>query len=1359
MLTDTQRKRIHDLALDARVVLTREAREVLEGTYGVYADGRVDAPQKLPQVQADAETRAIYERVVRFLDDEAQAGLPRAEAVAKLVKEVAFTHLNRLVAFKMLEARKLIRGTLDKGLDANAFKFYLADPAHAADLALYERGEADAAYRRFLLWQSGQVAQEVRVLFDPDALPGLLFPRPRALRELLALLNAPTLAEVWLADETVGWVYQYFNEPELQAAFEKVRVSSAKFEARDIPSATQLFTPNWIVRFLVHNTLGRLWADLHPDTKIDLRFMIDDLRTEADKSSIVNRKSKIVKEITLLDPACGGMHFGLVAFDVFAAMYEEELARAGEPGWPETPSVDDASAIPAAILEHNLFGIDIDLRAVQLSALALYLKAKSWQDARGKRQEAGSAARQSKIVNRQSKIVNLACADIAHFSGAALGEFVRAMRFERPIYERLMLKLWDKLQDVSQLGSLLRLEQELAALIEAERTSYEKKPLFAGLPGEFERAAAEKEFWGYLSTQIIQGLDEFARRQAQAGVDQTFFTGEATKGLRLAELMLRRYDVVVTNPPYLSRRKMNAKLADLVGTAYPEGKSDFYAAFIQRCLEFAEDDGYVGMLTMHSFMFISSYESLRQTIRGQAVIDALAHCGPGLFEVGNPGTLQTAAFTLRKETDAAARETHEGTYIRLVHAPNGDAKRLAFEQALQDGSSTYRVPQRAFDAIPGSPWVYWIPYGLRNLFETLPKLGDISPSIHGTATYDNFRFLRLWWEVGLANIGQKNRNWRDFEICLKSYVPYMKGGGFKRWYGNQEIVLQLLNRGRVLIEFLNSKRDSIRGSECIFHEGITYSFLTSSTFSARISPGGFIFDVAGSSLFPEKLLLTLAVMNSTFAGYALKLINPTVNFQVGDLARLPIVRDSSARLETLTREAITCAKARSAEDETTYDFIAPPRWDTGPDDPSPGSGQALAAAEARLAALERQIDDEVYRLYSIGDADRAAIEAELAGGSVSEGEDEAAANLDEDDEEGEAEAAMTREELAVRWISYAVGIVLGRFTIGDSGIDDLRLTIDEEEGSLVNRKSKIVNLGSAIYRQEDFAVGSLPMPDETEFDQLVGPAERFAYVDEAGGRHLFPADVEAALRALTLEDGIAVFDEGHPRDLPALVEKALELMIDDLRLTIDEREIVNRQSKIVIQLGANGDLRQFLERDFFTKWHLRWYRKRPVYWPLQSARRSYGFVLFHERVNRMMLYVLMRDYMDYFLNGLQQQIDDRAARLDGLSGRDRKQVEHEIARLAQTLEEVQEFAKTMARLAREGYEPAPDWIDDGVILRLAPLWELIPIWKAEPRKYWERLARGDYDWSHIAMHYWPDRVKAACKVNKSFAIAHRIDDF
>jgi len=638
-------------------------------------------------------------------------------------------------------------------------------------------------------------------------------------------------------------------------------------------------------------------------------------------------------------------------------------------------------------------------------------------------------------------------------------------------------------------------------------------------------------------------------------------------------------------------------------------------------------------------------------------------------------------------------------------------------------ANVYRVAQRAFDAIAGAPWIYWIPDSLRRLFEELPNLGKVAQPVVGLQTGEDARFLCYWWEVGQKCIAFGCRDRAEAHASDRRWFPYMKGGAYRKWYGNQEHVVNWQDDGEEIRNFYGTgERLASRpqNTDYYFREGVTWTDLGASGFSARISPGGFVFDVSGSCAFPqtvEEIPGLLSVMNANSTGYLLGLLNPTLHYQVGDLARLPVPVLKSVGLTTVGG-CIRISKYHATREETTFDFIAPPRWKTGLEE--------MAAAQARLAALEAQIDDEVYRLYGISEPDRAALEAELAGGlSADEGAEEAAPA--EEDAEPEAEAPMTREQLAVRWISYAVGIVLGRFRPGLAG-----------------------ELGSAVYRRQDFAVGSLPAPDEAGFDGLVGLPERFAYVDDEGGRHLFSAEVETALRALALPDGIAVFDAGHPRDLPALVEQALQLMLD----WDADTEHATRNTRQVIEAGAGGDLRRFLERDFLTKWHLKWYRKRPVYWPLQSARRSYGFVLFHERVERATLYVLQRDYLDHKLNGLRLQIDDLRAQLEGREGRARKQVERQMDAAAQALDELAEFAATMERIVRAGYEPAPDWIDDGVILRLAPLWELIPIWKSEPKKYWERLQGGDYDWSHIAMRYWPDRVRERCKAHKSYAIAH-----
>lgn len=504
-----------------------------------------------------------------------------------------------------------------------------------------------------------------------------------------------------------------------------------------------------------------------------------------------------------------------------------------------------------------------------------------------------------------------------------------------------------------------------------------------------------------------------------------------------------------------------------------------------------------------------------------------------------------------------------------------------------------------------------------------------------------------------------------------------------------------------------------------FREGVTWSLTSTKGLAARWRAPGFIFDVNGMSCFPptEYTPVTLAILNSEFGDYMLRLINPTIAFQVGDIARLPFKEPSDSRracIDQLTVTSVHTTQIEDAHRENTYDFVAPPTWESGL--------QRLKMAKLRLADLEKQIDGEIFDLYGIRNADRAAIVAELAGEPLPEESDEIQAYLETSDMEA-VEEVMDHKELAVRWLSYATGIVLGRF---DPGQPDA--------------------LGSAVYRREQLAVGSLPAPDEDEFDQLVGSVQRFAYVDEEGGRHIFPAEVESALRNLSVKDGIAVLDEDHPRDLPALVSEALRLMIGD------------DAAREVIAEGAGGDLRQFLSKKYFTDWHFKWYsvsrRKTAVYWPVQSANLSYGFVLFHEKIDETTLYVLQREYLDYKLNGLRQRIGDLAAREQSLDGSARKRVAREIQELNGTLEEVETFAKTIDRIVREGYEPQPNWIDDGVILRMAPLWELIPIWSSEPKKYWKRLQEGEYDWSHIAMNYWPERVREACRENKSYAIAH-----
>ena len=371
------------------------------------------------------------------------------------------------------------------------------------------------------------------------------------------------------------------------------------------------------------------------------------------------------------------MHFGLVAFDLFEEMYLEELEKSGNKGWPDTPSVQSEDEIPASILKNNIFGIDIDLRAAQLSALSLYLRAKRKN-------------KNAEIVNH-----NLACADVLPFSTKDLAKFIIEMKFSNPIFEKMLRGIREQLEDINQLGSLMRVEKEIHDIVDDERKKHLRyrqnkmieTSLAMTLPG-MEESLSEAEYYEILEAQMIQSLDFFRKSASERGEDLRFFIGEASKSLRILDLMLRRYDCVVANPPYMSRRNMNDTLADFLEKSYPNAKGDLYAAFIVRCAELCSDSGRVGMITQQSFMFISSYEKMRTDLLNEFSIETMAHTGPRAFPEISGEKVNTTAFVLRREPDTRKRESSEGIYFRLVHEPDADSKRVAFEKALAELNQT-----------------------------------------------------------------------------------------------------------------------------------------------------------------------------------------------------------------------------------------------------------------------------------------------------------------------------------------------------------------------------------------------------------------------------------------------------------------------------------------------------------------------------------------------------------------------------------------------------------------------------------------------------------------------------------------------
>ena len=625
----------------------------------------------------------------------------------------------------------------------------------------------------------------------------------------------------------------------------------------------------------------------------------------------------------------------------------------------------------------------------------------------------------------------------------------------------------------------------------------------------------------------------------------------------------------------------------------------------------------------------------------------------------------------------------------------------------------YRLRQSDFYAIPSKPWVYWVSEDILQLFKNIPPAKYTADARRGLATGDNTRFYRYWWETGLANIGQGIEDRTAAKNSDKKWFPIMKEGAFLRWYGNQYYIVNWKNDGHEIRSFFTPKgklASRPQNLEYYFREGITWSTITSKKLSVRFMPKGFIFSDKGDSAFTETPLFLLAILNSSLGAFFARLLSGTMDLTCGTIADLPIIKPNKPIIQN-AQKCIRLAKEKYTANELSFEFVFPLSWIHGVDDQTKILNLMISE--------ESKIDNEVFHLYGVSNKDRITIETELSGGvleeAVLEGETEETENSEET-----TSTVFTQQELGVQWLSYNVGIILGRFHPGSAG-----------------------SLGSAVYRHTDFAIGSLPEPTEEEFNELVGDLSQFAYIDEQGGRHVFSRQVEAALQKLALTDGIAVFDPNHPRDLPTLVSKALELMLGQA------------QAQEVIQQAARGDLRKYLEKDFFTQHHIKQYRKRPIYWPIQSSKRSYGFVLFHEKIDRNTFYALQQEpYLPTKRRAVQLRLEELGKKVLTAQGAARKPIEKEMDELRQLAEELAQFAKDLDAITRGGYEPEADWIDDGVILRMAPLWSVIPLWKSEPKKYWDELAAGKYDWSRIAMKYWPERVKQACKKNKSYAIAH-----
>lgn len=775
------------------------------------------------------------------------------------MEEAAYTWFNRIVAIKYLQEHNLLPLPLRALPDAPGETPQLLRQAQDVTLPgvdpdtvlqLLDQNRADELYKYLLIALCNALAEPLPGMFETIREEcELLFPDSLLKEDSVLGELARLEPDSWQEIQVIGWLYQYYNTQLKDETFELLK-KNIKITRERIGAATQLFTPEWIVRYMVENSLGRLWLEGHPDENLRMkwRYFMD----EAQQTPEVTEKLRAIRapyaglqpeQLTVLDPCMGSGHILVYAFDVLMDIYRSV-------GYTDR----DAAR---SILEHNLCGLDIDDRAAQLAYFAVMMKACEYD---------------RRFLRRGVQPHVCAVQESASLDAAALS----ALGPERPLAEKLL----QTFADGKEYGSLLQPE-----LTEGELTALENRL------NALETGAQETLLTLAGSAQAAEALRPL---------------------LRQARLLTRKYHAVITNPPYMGGSGMNDKLSRFVKEHYPDSKSDLFAVFIERCGELTGEGGYQAMITQHAWMFLSSYEKLRQKLQSRELV-SMAHLGPRAFEEIGGEVVQTTAFVLSN----AHIPGYRGTYARLIEPTTQAGK----EDMFLSETNRYTAQQDNFSKIPGAPVAYWV----RNfsIFDN-PKLKEFIDARIGMVSGDNDRFLRLWHEVSISNIEFGALPHQD-PRKLKWY-PLQKGGTFRKWYGNEEYVINWENDGYLL------KNDNYIGTRVRSHnyngdqqfkKGITWNSITSGLFNCRYVPEGFTFDAAGplcEVINNRYLFKILGMLSSKVAIYLFNLINPTINFPSGYLESLPFISNMSDITDNIVNDCISNSKDNWDSFETSWDF-------------------------------------------------------------------------------------------------------------------------------------------------------------------------------------------------------------------------------------------------------------------------------------------------------------------------------------------------------------------------------------------------------------------------------------------------------
>lgn len=995
-------------------------------------------------------------------------------------------------------------------------------------------------------------------------IPDNLLAQNSVLSQTIETLNAENCKDV----EVIGWLYQYYISEKKDEVFADLK-KGKKISKENVPAATQIFTPKWIVSYMVENSVGKLWLESHPDNKLQSQFKyyLESAEQEDDvKVKLEELKNKDLKpqDIKVLDPACGSGHILVTAFSVLFEIYKSI-------GYQE-------NEIPEMILKNNLYGLDICDRAAQLSQFAVMMKAREYD---------------RNIFNKVKDLHICSIKDTDWIDVWVEKELLQGVKDEKYAKEQIDL-LKNTFRDAKEYGSILDVK------------------------------GIDFDFWEERLT--------FIRNLAQQQNNTPKIKGRLPYTLKQARIMQQQYECVIANPPYMGNKGMSLKLSEYVKKKYPMSKGDMFAVFKEVILNHTKQNYYSATVNQHSWMFLSSYESLREQLLNNASIDTMVHLGTRAFEELAGEVVQTTTYITRK----VKLPEYIGRFVKLTEYPNAKLKEEKYLEFNQ--GNIYYCKQNGFHSIPGSPIAYWASDRVREIFNRCKFLGAITIVRNGMKTGDNDKFLRLWNEVNFNDFAKNIKSFEDAKNVNSKWFPYNKGGEYRKWYGNNEYVVNWQNCGDAI--FNNAKIDKRNvqdyPSNLKFIPSISWSLISSGAPSFRYKEYS-ISDIAGMSCWYQNdigsLLYILGFTNSILTHKMLKLLAPTINYQAGDIGRLPIIVNENIKsnIVSLVKENISISKDDWDSFETSWDFEQHPLLRFSNRNKGLVDYKNIHKIEPITAGDKvqdcfnkwKEYKQEQFNKLKANEEELNRLFIEIYGL-----QDEMTPGVDDKD----ITVALADELRDIKsLLSYAVGCMFGRYSLDKKG-----LVFAGGEFNKDNYKT---------FKADDDAI--IPILSE----------------------HYFSDDITERFKKFIK----IVFGDKY-------YEENLEYIASVLGKKNNET--------------ADDTIRNYFLKDFYND-HVKRYQKRPIYWLFSSKNGNFNALIYLHRYNKDTVNIILNNYLREYRGKLEQSIHNDKQLLTGsASDKDKSKAQKEIEIAQKIVNEVTDYERDILYpLATERKEID---LDDGV---------------------------------------------------------------